>query len=69
MTTLGTNIKLLRKANSISQQELADKIHTTQQRVSERECDKVEPSLHTILKLLKIFNVSFKELTENVEEN
>ena len=69
MTTLWTNIKLLRKANSISQQELADKIHTTQQRVSEWECDKVEPSLHTILKLLKIFNVSFEELTENVEEN
>lgn len=67
MATIGTNIKSLRKANSVSQKELADLMQTTQQRVSEWECDKVEPSLHTILKLLKIFNISFEELTDGIE--
>ncbi len=44
-------------------------MQTTQQRVSEWECDKVEPSLYNILKILKILDVVFEELTEDIEEN
>ena len=43
-------------------------METTQQRVSEWECDKIEPSLYNVRKMLKIFNVSFEDLTEGIDE-
>ncbi len=67
MSTFGKNLKALRKFNKISQQEFAEKMNTTQQRVSEWECDKVEPSLYNILKMLKVLNTTFEELTEGIE--
>ena len=67
MSSFGKNLKAERKANKISQKEFAEKMQTTQQRVSEWECDKVEPSLFNILKILKILNISFEELTEGIE--
>ena len=67
MSTFGSNLKTLRKANKLSQKEFADKMETTQQRVSEWECDKVEPSLFNILKIIKVLNTTFEELTEDIE--
>ncbi len=67
MSTFGKNLKALRKFNKISQQEFAEKMNTTQQRVSEWECDKVEPSLYNILKMLKVLNTTFEELTDGIE--
>ena len=67
MATLGTNLKNIRKINKISQKDFAEKLQTSQQRVSEWECDKVEPSLYNIIKILKILDVSFEELTEGIE--
>ena len=67
MATLGTNLKNIRKLNKISQKDFAEKLQTSQQRVSEWECDKVEPSLYNIIKILKILDVSFEELTEGIE--
>ena len=69
MTTLGNNLKNLRKASKLRQKDFAEKMQTTQQRVSEWECDKVEPSLYNILKILKVFDISFEELTDGIEEN
>ena len=43
-------------------------METTQQRASEWECDKIEPSLYNVGKMLKIFNVSFEDLTEGIDE-
>ena len=68
MVTLGNNLKSLRKVNKMSQKEFAKRMQTTQQRVSEWECDKVEPSLYNILKILKVFSITFEELTEGMEE-
>ncbi len=67
MKTFGNNLKNLRKINKISQQEFALKMSTTQQRVSEWECDKVEPSLYNVIKIIKILNTSFEELTDGIE--
>ena len=67
MNTLGENLKYLRKINKISQMEFALKMHTTQQRVSEWECNKVEPSLYNILKILRLYNITFEELTDGIE--
>lgn len=67
MNTFGNNLKNLRKLNKISQTEFAFKMGTTQQRVSEWECDKVEPSLYNIMKIIKVLNTSFEELTDGLD--
>ena len=67
MKTFGENLKYFRKLNNISQKDFAKKMKTTQQRVSEWECDKVEPSLFNILKILHIFDITFEELTDGIK--
>lgn len=67
MNTFGQNLKAARKSNKISQADFAEKINTTQQRVSEWECDKIEPSLFNILKIIKVLDVSFDELVDGIE--
>lgn len=64
--TLGENIKSLRKLNRMSQTTFAQKMQTTQQRVSEWECNKVEPSLYNIMRMLKVFDITFEELTDGI---
>lgn len=64
--SLGDNIKYYRKANNLNQKEFAEKMQTTQQRVSEWECNKIEPSLYNVVKMLKIFGVTFEELIDGV---
>ena len=68
MNTFGENLKAARKNNKINQKEFAERLQTTQQRVSEWECDKVEPSLFSILKILKVLGITFEELTDGIEE-
>ncbi len=67
MSSFGENLKNLRKLNKISQKDFANKMNTTQQRVSEWECDKVEPSLYNVLKIIKVLNITFEELTDGIE--
>ncbi|MBQ2769002.1 MAG: helix-turn-helix transcriptional regulator [Clostridia bacterium] len=62
-------MKNLRKASKLSQKDFAEKMQTTQQRVSEWECDKVEPSLYNVIKILKVLEITFEELTDGIEEN
>ena len=66
--TLGENIKNIRVAGDMTQKEFAEKMQTTQQRVSEWELDKVEPSLYNVIRMLKVLGVTFDELTENLEQ-
>ena len=66
MRTFGENLKSLRKQQNISQVDFAKLMQTTQQRVSEWECNKVEPSLYNIIKILNIFNITFEELIEDI---
>ena len=68
MNSFGENLKIIRKLNKISQKDFAKKMGTTQQRVSEWECDKVEPSLYNILKIIKVLNTSFEDLTDGIEK-
>ena len=69
MKTFGENLKYYRKLNQISQKDFAKRMKTTQQRVSEWECDKIEPSLYNIKRILHIFEITFEELTDGIEEN
>ena len=68
MRTFGENLKYFRGLQKINQKEFAERMNTTQQRISEWECNKVEPSLYNILKILKVFDITFEELTEGIEE-
>lgn len=68
MVTFGENLKNLRKLNKLSQKEFAEKMQTTQQRVSEWECNKIEPSLYNVLRILKVLGITFEELTEGIDE-
>ncbi|MBQ8885223.1 MAG: helix-turn-helix transcriptional regulator [Clostridia bacterium] len=68
MKTFGENLRYFRELTKITQKEFAEKMRTTQQRVSEWERDKVEPSLYNILKILKVFDITFEELTEGLED-
>ena len=68
MNTFGENLKYFRRLNKISQKDFAEKLNTTQQRVSEWECDKVEPSLYNIIKILGVFEITFEELTDGLQE-
>ncbi len=69
MKSLGENLQYFRKLNKISQKEFAVLLNTTQQRVSEWECDKIEPSFFNIVKILKVFNITFEELIDDIEIN
>ena len=68
MKTFGENLKYFRKLHKFSQKDFADRLSTTQQRVSEWECDKVEPSLYNIIRILRIFEITFEELIDGIEE-
>lgn len=67
MKTFGENLKNLRIANGLSQKAFAEKMQTTQQRVSEWECNKVEPSLYNVIKIVRLFDTTFEELTEGID--
>lgn len=67
MNTFGENLKTLRELNKLSQKEFANKLNTTQQRVSEWERNKVEPSLYNIIKIIKVLNTTFEELTDGLQ--
>lgn len=64
--SFGQNLKNLREQCGVSQRELAEKIGTTQPRVSEWENDKVEPTLYNIIRIVDALRVSFEDLTEDV---
>ena len=67
MDGFGHNLKIQRTMSGLTQREFAAKLNTTQQRVSEWECDKVEPTLYYIVAILKVLNVTFEELMEGIE--
>ena len=65
--TLGDNIKSIRKLNNLNQKDFAKLMDTSQQRVSEWECNKIEPSLYNIVKMLNVFKITFEELVEGIK--
>ena len=66
MQSFGNNLKAVREANGLSQNRLAVLMEMSQQRISEWECGKVEPTLYNIIKLIKVLNTSFEELTDGI---
>lgn len=52
----------LRKKSGLSQKELADKLHVSQQSISQWEKGLREPSIEMLKKLAEIFNCTIDEL-------
>jgi len=66
MQSFGMNLKSVCEASGFSQKQLAVSMKMSQQRVSEWECGKVEPTLYNIVKLIKVLRSSFEELTDGI---
>lgn len=52
----GENLRNLRKANKLSQEELAEKVGVSRQSISKWECGEAYPEMPNILKLCDIFH-------------
>jgi len=65
---LGERIKLLRKEQGITQDQLAEYINVSRSSVNGYENDGVEPSLNVLVKIADRFNVSLDYLLERTEE-
>jgi len=61
------DIKALRKAKGLNQQQLADKMGLKRQAVSNWERFKSSPSLANLLRLSEILGVSIEEITKEAE--
>lgn len=62
---LGNKIMTLRKKNSLSQEDLAEKVGVTRQTISKWELEETAPDINQAKKLSMIFNVSLDELVNN----
>lgn len=63
--SLGKNILTLRKKNSLSQEQLGEKINVTRQTISNWELDETAPNPEQLKLLSKILKVSIDELVDN----
>lgn len=61
---LGNRIKKFREKINLSQEELADKIYTSRQTISNWENDKTYPDINSLKLLSNIFDVSLDNLIE-----
>lgn len=62
MNTMGQFIAALRKANGMTQQELADRLNVSNKSVSRWECDQCAPDISLIPAIAELFNVTCDEL-------
>lgn len=62
---IGNKIASLRKENSLSQEELAEKIGVARQTISKWELEETTPDIKQAKQLANIFNVSLDELVNN----
>lgn len=61
---LGNRIKTFREKINMSQEELADKVYTSRQTISNWENDKTYPDINSLKLLSNIFDVSLDNLVE-----
>lgn len=61
---LGNRIKKFREKFNLSQEELADKVYSSRQTISNWENDKTYPDINSLKLLSNIFDVSLDNLIE-----
>lgn len=61
---IGTNIKELRKANKLTQYELAEKLNYSNKAISRWESGEVIPDVLTLNKICEVFNIPLSQIFE-----
>ena len=61
---MGEFLKLLRKENGLTQEELAEKFYTSSRTVSRWETGKTPPDLNTLIELADFYNVDIREIID-----
>ena len=62
MNLFGEHLGYLRKANGMTQEDLAKKLKCTKQAISHYETGKRDPSIDTLVEISRIFNVDLDSL-------
>lgn len=62
MANIAKNMKGLRTAKGITQEELAERLHVTRQAISSWENGKNQPDIQTLEELAKVFDVTVEEV-------
>lgn len=62
MNAIGRNIRNLRKKAGMTQEELAEKLYTTRQTISNYETGKSEPDFETLRKIAEAFGIETADL-------
>ena len=62
--SFGENLKRERLAAGFTQAQLAEKIGTTQQLLSRWELDELEPTLGSLIAIMRALNVKFEYLVD-----
>ncbi len=66
---LSENLKKIRKENSLSQEQLAEKLNVSRQSVSKWESAQAYPEMDKVLQICQLFNVSVDDLlTQDLKE-
>lgn len=62
MEKVSKNLRRLRKANRMTQEQLAEELHVTRQAISNWENNKTQPDIASLARLAEIFEVEIEEL-------
>lgn len=65
---IGMNIRILRKRNKMSQEQLAEKVNVSRQTVAKWENDEAIPDLYKSKQLAEIFQISLDQLSGGLSE-
>ena len=60
--TIGNNIKMLRKKNRMTQEQMAKKLYLKRQTLSNYEIGKRVPDIYELVKIADLFDISLDEL-------
>ncbi|MED4730914.1 helix-turn-helix transcriptional regulator [Aneurinibacillus migulanus] len=64
---IGDRIAYFRRVNNLTGEELANLMNITQPTISKYENNKALPSIHTIIEICEIFNISLSEFFQDDE--
>ena len=62
--SFGNNLKRERISAGFTQKQLAQKLGIAQQRISQWELDEVEPTLGSLIAIMRALNVKFEDLVD-----
>ena len=68
-SNLGELLKRYRTNCLLTQQQVADALNINRTTYTYYETGKTEPSIETLHKLVKIFNITYEDILPDVEEN